>query len=113
MSCFVHRMKRKEQRRLNQLKEQKEHQPVYECTACHLPLFEEAKKFDSKTGFPSFWLHIDENVRQNFLTTYGRERIQLLCNHCGQHLGHLFPNKKTPTGIRYCINSNAIHLNES
>ena len=109
MSCFVNRMQRKQQRR------QYNTQPAgsaYACTNCGHELFDADKKFDSGTGFPSFWLHKDENVKQQFLDTYGRERIQLLCNSCGLHLGHLFPNKKTPTKLRYCINASAIALQE-
>ncbi len=87
-------------------------QETYACTNCGNELFSAAAKFDSGTGFPSFWQHIDDHVKQQFLDTYGRERIQLLCSSCGQHLGHLFPNKKTPTGVRYCINKEAIAISE-
>ncbi|MDQ3279252.1 MAG: peptide-methionine (R)-S-oxide reductase, partial [Bacteroidota bacterium] len=57
---------------------------------------------------PSFWSHIEGGVQFNKLTTYQRERTQLLCWHCGLHLGHLFSNKHTPTGLRYCINGASI-----
>jgi peptide-methionine (R)-S-oxide reductase len=83
---------------------------LYVCSACGHPLFPAAKKFDAGCGFPSFWMHKGDGVKQNPLSTYGRDRIQLLCNSCGQHLGHLFPNKYTPTGVRYCINKEAILL---
>ena len=109
MSCFVGRMQRKKRRRKDTCTEAG---GVYRCSACGYELFEENKKFDSGTGFPSFWMHIGEHVKQQFLDTYGRERIQLLCNRCDQHLGHLFPNKKTPTKIRYCINASSIILEE-
>jgi peptide-methionine (R)-S-oxide reductase len=82
----------------------------YVCAACGYPLFEAAKKFDAGCGFPSFWQHLQEGVRFNQLTTYGRERTQVVCRQCGQHLGHLFPNKFTPTGVRYCVNKTAIEL---
>ncbi|HET7896019.1 MAG TPA: peptide-methionine (R)-S-oxide reductase, partial [Flavisolibacter sp.] len=76
------------------------------------PLFEAGKKFEAGCGFPSFWQSIDNRVQQNLLTTYGRERVQLLCHQCGQHLGHLFPSKHTPSGVRYCINGEAIRLTQ-
>lgn len=81
---------------------------TYLCSRCGTPLFEAAKQFDAGCGFPSFWLHMGEQVRLNPLHTYGRERIQLLCNNCDQHLGHLFAHKQTPTQLRYCINAEAI-----
>ena len=125
MSCFVNRIRRKQERREALEKRKMEklsvnrdlpsgtrdttlQEEVYVCRACGLELFEADKKFDSGTGFPSFWMHIGENVREKFLDTYGRERIQLLCRQCGQHLGHLFSHKKTPTGIRYCINASSL-----
>ena len=85
---------------------------MYVCTACGHALFDASKKFDAGCGFPSFWMHRETGVKLNPLSTYGRERIQLLCNNCQQHLGHLFANRYTPTGIRYCINSSAIKLVE-
>jgi peptide-methionine (R)-S-oxide reductase len=90
----------------------KEATGMYTCAACGHPLFCAAKKFEAGCGFPSFWQHIDEGVQLNPLSTYGRERIQLLCKACGLHLGHLFPNKHTPTGVRYCINKESIRLVE-
>gem|GEM_PF-1918456 len=85
-----------------------ENKDSYVCSACGTTLFDAATKFDAGCGFPSFWQHHGNNVKHNFLQTYGRSRIQLLCNHCGQHLGHLFNSKVTPTGVRYCINGHAI-----
>ncbi|WP_081604552.1 peptide-methionine (R)-S-oxide reductase [Nafulsella turpanensis] len=82
----------------------------YCCSSCKLPLFERNKKFDSRTGFPSFWDSYEKSVEKKLLQTYGRERIQLLCKTCGLHLGHLFPNKNTPSGKRYCINKASIEL---
>ncbi len=112
MSCFLQRMQRKEERRHKrlQLKEISSNAAVYTCSNCGKALFEADKKFDAGAGFPSFWEHIGNRVQQNFLTTYGRERIQLLCSGCGNHLGHLFDNKKTPTRLRYCIKHEAIEL---
>ncbi|RNI29043.1 peptide-methionine (R)-S-oxide reductase [Rufibacter latericius] len=81
---------------------------LYVCSRCGNPLFSSAQKFNSRTGFPSFWGHLEENVQQHLLETYGRDRIQLLCRQCGLHLGHLFQDKRTPSQVRYCINSEAI-----
>ena len=83
-------------------------QSFYSCSSCGLPLFEADKKFESGTGFPSFWAAIEGQVQEKFLDTYGRHRIQLLCKGCGTHLGHLFPNKYTPSKQRYCINREAV-----
>jgi peptide-methionine (R)-S-oxide reductase len=85
---------------------------IYVCAACGHPLFDAAAKFNAGCGFPSFWLHKNDGVKQNPLSTYGRERTQLLCANCGLHLGHLFPNKHTPSGVRYCINRESIRLAE-
>ena len=82
---------------------------VYTCSNCGLILFEVKYKFDVGSGFPSFWEQVGENVKQNPLDTHGRERIQLLCNQCKQHLGHLFDDARTPTNVRYCINADALN----
>ncbi|AHM60133.1 putative oxidoreductase [Flammeovirgaceae bacterium 311] len=117
MSCFVNRIQRKQQARKAREKQQELQKPagtasseIYACTNCGNALFAAEAKFESGTGFPSFWMHIGDHVSKKFLDTYGRERTQLLCNSCGQHLGHLFPNKKTPTRLRYCINQEAVAL---
>lgn len=112
MSCFLHRIRLKEERRKKRLQRAGGTSPkaVYTCSGCGNSLFEAEKKFDAGAGFPSFWQHIGEEVEQKFLNTYGRERIQLLCSNCGQHLGHLFENKTTPTRLRYCIKHEAIEL---
>lgn len=86
---------------------------TYVCTRCGHALFGAHQQFDAGCGFPSFWLHLANGVTQKQLDTYGRSRIQLLCSHCGQHLGHLFLNKHTPTGLRYCISHTAISLQDS
>ena len=85
---------------------------TFVCSNCGLELFQANKKFNAGCGFPSFFLHIPDHVKLNPLHTYGRDRIQLLCNNCGQHLGHLFEHKQTPTRVRYCINDTAIRLKE-
>jgi peptide-methionine (R)-S-oxide reductase len=81
---------------------------VYTCSACGSILFEASTRFEVGSGFPSFWAQVGDNVQQNPLGTYGRQRTQLLCRHCGQHLGHLFEDARTPTHVRYCINADSI-----
>jgi peptide-methionine (R)-S-oxide reductase len=85
---------------------------TYVCARCGNALFAANKKFEAGCGFPSFWMHLNAGVELKPLDTYGRYRVQLLCKHCRLHLGHLFSNKHTPTGLRYCINSAAIRLQE-
>ncbi|WP_347157636.1 peptide-methionine (R)-S-oxide reductase [Pontibacter chitinilyticus] len=85
-------------------------QGIYTCSCCGETLFEAAKKFEVGSGFPSFWSQIGEHVQHKPLDTYGRSRTQLLCRQCGQHLGHLFEDTRTPTHVRYCINAEAIKL---
>ena len=85
---------------------------TYHCSKCDNPLFDACKQFDAGCGFPSFWLHKDEQVIAKALSTYGRERIQLLCSKCDQHLGHLFDNPYTPSKVRYCVNANSIRLQQ-
>ena len=91
-------------------KNQQQEQGIYTCSNCGNTLFEASKKFDVGSGFPSFWAQVGNNVQHNPLDTYGRQRIQLLCSQCGQHLGHLFEDSRTPTNVRYCINTESITL---
>jgi peptide-methionine (R)-S-oxide reductase len=86
------------------------HQGTYTCSGCGNTLFEASKKFDVGSGFPSFWEQIGENVVHRPLYSYKRYRIQLLCSQCGQHLGHLFQDSRTPTQVRYCINANSLQF---
>lgn len=81
---------------------------IYTCSNCGQMLFEAKYKFEVGSGFPSFWAQVRENVQHNPLDTYGRERIQLLCSQCKQHLGHLFKDARTPSQVRYCINADAL-----
>jgi peptide-methionine (R)-S-oxide reductase len=79
---------------------------IYRCGACKAPLFESGKKFESGSGWPSFFLPISpEAIKAHEDTTYGMRRIEVTCANCGAHLGHLFPDGPRPTGMRYCINS--------
>ncbi|MBD1397415.1 peptide-methionine (R)-S-oxide reductase [Pontibacter sp. JH31] len=84
----------------------------YTCSNCGNRLFHASKKFEVGSGFPSFWEQIGENVTQKLLHTYGRQRTQLLCNQCGQHLGHLFDDARAPSQVRYCINAESLRFEE-
>lgn len=85
----------------------------YVCAGCEAPLFDSSTKFNSGTGWPSFYQASNEsNVGQTVDKSYGMVRTEVHCNQCGGHLGHVFPDGPKPTGLRYCINSASLKFQE-
>jgi peptide-methionine (R)-S-oxide reductase len=86
---------------------------VYRCAGCGQPLFDSDTKFESGTGWPSFYAPIDEdNVAKESDRSFGMKRTEVLCSKCGGHLGHVFKDGPKPTGDRYCINSISLDFEE-
>jgi peptide-methionine (R)-S-oxide reductase len=86
---------------------------TYVCAGCGNPLFSSETKFDSGTGWPSFWSPVSkDSVEEKVDNRFGIHRTEVRCKKCGGHLGHVFDDGPAPTGLRYCINSVALNFKE-
>ena len=85
---------------------------IFRCAGCGEPLFDSNTKYESGSGWPSFWAAKDKAVETSTDTSHGMVRTEVTCAKCGGHLGHLFPDGPRPTGSRYCMNGAALKFEE-
>ncbi len=83
---------------------------IYKCVCCGEDLFSSETKFDSGSGWPSFYEAMGNSVGEKEDMSHGMVRAEIVCNQCGSHLGHVFPDGPPPTGLRYCVNSASLDL---
>lgn len=86
---------------------------IYTCAVCHEPLFDSQTKYDSGSGWPSFYQALEKSkIKEEEDLSHGMRRIEIMCKKCGSHLGHVFPDGPKPTGLRYCVNSASLEFVE-
>jgi len=86
---------------------------IFACAGCDLPLYSSDTKFESGTGWPSFWKPLDGAVKTRTDNTFFMQRTEVICARCGGHLGHVFDDGPPPTGLRYCMNGLALVFHPS